>query len=193
MNEWISFVLYAVLGKMREADAIMREHSLSVKTFAAYLARRHREKFPREAALLYRGVVSDDIPGELVLPGCEFVSFSEIRDVALWFASPGSSINEEMRKAKPNATGWVISMNPAVGVSPLFHWRWAEELPLIAWGVLHPHILPQVDQLSWNLSTQKEVILPPIVQSERWITAVNIHPATVLSFDARFTHPDFRR
>ena len=56
MNCWISFVLYAVTGQMREADAVMKEHGAAVRRHA----KRQLALIPIARKPIYRGVLLED-------------------------------------------------------------------------------------------------------------------------------------
>lgn len=151
MNCWIAFVLYAVTGRMREADIIMREHGASVRRHA----KKQRILMPFKAKPIFRGMLFDNgrsissnsLDGVIAKPapcpdgsdivigedGCvdhaiepmSFVSHSEDLECAQWFASPQAAISEFVVALRPHIRGYTIRLKrPPACV--LWHHSWTD-------------------------------------------------------------------
>lgn len=164
-NYYINFVLYAVLGRMAESDALMRLYGDGVRRVAARL--RTQRAVPKRP--LYRGVLlglGDVIDGQLKPdPRLRFISWTEDLDVACWFADPDSVMSAFMRSFRPNTQGFIVSADqPPAPV--LFYYEWARGFDLAGRRVdLAKLALPHPDmgeegysQIRWALDTQREVI-----------------------------------
>lgn len=195
VNCWISFVLYAVTGRMQQADAIMRLYGDKVRA----QAKRQRKLMPIPKKPLYRGIVlENDRPisnneaifddGELLvvakppdpgprvigddgrvdhaLAGMHFVSHTEDRSCAQWFAAPHSAVSAFAYRLHPNLRGYVLSL-PEPPSLVLWHHSWTTartptvHISLEDCALQHVEIAPYASQFSWNMKTQKEVILEP--------------------------------
>jgi hypothetical protein len=159
INAWINFVLYAVLGKLGEADSIVRKHGQQVRSVARFL----RRECPIPSAPLYRGMLLDPRRPYTLDPSFTFVSWSEDRDVAVWFADRRASISEPFTMFHPEARGYLAEL-PAPRSEVLFHHSWAtrafDDLPSLA--LRHPHMGENgARQIAWALRTQREVITMP--------------------------------
>lgn len=198
INAYINWVIYAVLGRTGEADDVMRRYKLQIEAVARQL--RKRRKPPIRD--LYRGVLLE--PDQVVQgvvppePALTFLSFSEDFEVACWFADPDSIISGHVRQSRPNVEGWIIEHRPK-GSEILWHYSWntipmgaGRSIPLVAAGAQHPHIMRELDQLAWNLQTQREVILKPLaVGTPVTAYALSDCPQTA-ELDARLAPPAFR-
>ena len=159
INMWINFALYSVLGKLAEADQIMQVHGEQVRSVAKFLAK----ECPIEPTPLYRGMLLDPQRPYTIDPAFTFVSWSEDRDVAAWFADRRSSISEPFALFHPEARGYIAEL-PAPRSQVLFHYSWAERAfnDLAGLAKLHPHMGANgAKQIEWALRTQKEVITMP--------------------------------
>lgn len=158
ISMYLNFILYAVLGRLAEADVTMRLYGDSIRRAAARIRSHHRFSFERKT--LHRGVLID---GEFDPSGREFVSWSESKDVATWFADPRSMMNEYVIGQRPRSVGYVLTSDAKHRV--LFHHSWATrlgcELPVLASS--HPDMGTWgARQLEWALKTQHEVITDPL-------------------------------
>lgn len=153
LDLYLNFALNAVLGRMAEADALMREFGPAIRDVAgAFNARQ-----PSMPASLHRGVLLDP---ELPLktdPRYTFVSWSTDRDVARWFAQPQSIISTPLAESNPRLRGFVVTLDARPRV--LFHHAWAGFLPLPMLARMHPAMGDDASlQIAWSLRTQHEVI-----------------------------------
>ena len=154
VNLYVNWALYAVLGKLAEADELLRTYGAAIRRVAGELRRR----FPFKPRSLHRGIMMDD--ADCFDPsGRAFTSWSESEDVAEWFADPRSVMNEHMVAAHPQARGFLLSLDEPPDVV-LFHHLWASDigdLPMFA--LHHPHMGSMgAHQIGWALFTQQEVI-----------------------------------
>ena len=97
VDVYLNFLLHAILGKLSEADALMRMAGDGIRVVAVQLAARH----PPPPAPLYRGMLLDPTEPYNTDPRITFLSWSEDKDVALWFACPRSAVSEPLAKVKP--------------------------------------------------------------------------------------------
>ena len=135
LNSWISFVLYAVTGQMKEADGLMREHGPSIRRHA----KRQKKLMPFKSKPLFRGLLLDngrpvsnnaffdlgDLGGIMVEPGRrEGVEESAIGDDgcvkhaidSMLFVSHSEDLECAQWFATPEAavSGFVTKMHPDV-------------------------------------------------------------------------------
>lgn len=151
---YLNFVLHAVLGRLAEADWIMRDHGAAVRRVAAALLAR----YPFAVKPLHRGLAFD---GPFDPEGRYFTSWSESQDVATWFADPRSVMNEYLREAKPASIGYTLTMTKPEN-KVLFHHSWAKLENFPALALMHPEMgADGARQIAWNLHTQAEVITDP--------------------------------
>lgn len=198
VNFYISFILYAISGRMAEADSIMRKYSSEIKTVAAKM----HNLMPRKINEIYRGLLIEPEnlgPGNTISkdPNNTFASFSEDKQVACWFADPSSAMSQLVRMTRPRVRGWVVSTTPK-REDILFHWAWGLGFPLggrkVGFDVLmrsHPEFVT-FSSLERSIRSQKEVILLP---TEEIFTAVPVEKASCLStseLDTRFGSHDPR-
>ena len=196
-NGYVNWALYAILGRTGEADGIMEEYGPDIYDTVRYF----QTNRPPTLRTLYRGVLIEPevvaagtLPPE---PRVTFVSFSEDKNVACWFADPTSYVSKFVRQQRSRVEGFVIEYKPKLE-DVLFHYSWGlafplpdgRKAPLSVFARMHPDI--DVTQFDWNLRTQKEVIVKPITQSlpvkpfAAWTC-----PATD-ELDNRFVPPMFR-
>lgn len=161
INLYLNWVLYAVFGRMAEADEILREHRAEIYMAAALFRRRYN--LPAELKL-YRGVIVDPalVSSGTLAPDLRltYVSFSEDVRVARWFADPQSAVSTAVAAMFPQRRGYLIEHAPRPE-EVLFHWSWGSNLKLVHAAMMHPHI--DVAQFAWNLSRQREVIVAPVL------------------------------
>lgn len=167
-NYYTNWVLYAVLGKMREADSLMGAYGKHVRGMAKKLVKH----LGVPARPVYRGLLIEQqsVPADRLvgaLEGNTFVSFSEDKEVACWFAMRDSFVSEFVAQMRPGVVGWIAETWPDKK-DVLYHWSWAERfpspngvgaIPLWSFARMHPDMIPS--QVEWNMRTQKEVILKP--------------------------------
>jgi hypothetical protein len=196
-NGYVNWALYAILGRMAEADGIMEEYGPDIYEVVRHFQRRRAPTIRP----LYRGVLveAEHVVDGKLLPDdrVTFVSFSEERDVACWFADPESFVSGFVKQQRPRVQGFVIEHRPKLE-DILFHYSWGLAFPLpdgrkvslTIFAQMHPDI--DIRQFDWNLRTQKEVILKPIRQPlvVRPKSAWQCPPAAEL--DARLLPPMFR-
>jgi len=156
---YINFAIHAILGKLGEADTIMRLGGDAVRKIAAELA----AELPVAVVPIYRGMLLDpELPFDAD-PALTFMSWSEDRDVALWFACPRSVVSEPIMQMKPQLRGYVVEL-PQVQSRVLFHHSWARVLGGLArFALLHPLMGEEGSrQIRWSLQTQREIITEPV-------------------------------
>lgn len=192
INSYFTFVLYAVYGKLAIADQLLRLYHEEIYATADAM---RRQFGPATLPKLYRGLVVDaqDVDGEVLKPqlDVEFVSFSEKRDCAEWFADPRSIMNEYMLEHKPLARGYLIE-HQAKPEDVLYHWSWAHKpvgggVTLAFAARMHPQI--DVSQFMWNNSTQHEVLVKPVGD----MIASPYESTRTAELDELFTHPKFKK
>jgi hypothetical protein len=164
-NYYVNWAMNAVLGRLSEADSLMRQHGKPIRSMAKKLVK--HLGLPKRP--IYRGVVLD--PGEVEggeLSADEnfmFVSWSEDKAVACWFADRDSAISAFVRMTRPRISGWIAEAWPDKK-RVLFHWSWAPKfpaphgevtIPLWKLSQLHPDMIPA--QVEWAMKSQREVIL----------------------------------
>jgi hypothetical protein len=185
INLYINFVLNAILGKLAEADAIMRLKPGAIEGVAAFLV----HKYPIERKPLYRGVLLDPQKPYELDPRLTFMSWSEDHDVAAWFASPTSIISEDAFENNPRLHGFMITLESHKQCervlwhhswSPLFHDPSLDQLALI-----HPFMgIEGQRQVAWSLRTQREVITAPVFRAPEAFYASNVD-----ELDLKFAPP----
>lgn len=196
-NLYISWVIPAIYGQLAPADSLMREHGAQIRSVAKTL----RKKLPTPVRQLYRGLlvepdqVVDDVVGQQA--EVEFVSFSEDRDVACWFADPRSIMSSFMAQQRPDAEGWVMEYRPRK-VDILFHHSWRAipvpghgSIPLDQAARMHPAVADPA-QFAWNLRTQREVIVEPLREGQSVLAYELADCPDTAELDARLTMPQFR-
>lgn len=198
-NVYLSWAVYAVAGRLREADAILRKRGPAVREVAAALRRR----FPVEPRTLYRGVLlidEDAAPGAIgAQPGVQSTSFTEDIDCARWFACPEASVSGAVVEEKgASVRGYLLEYAPAPG-EILFHHTWRVLGPNVPDGgfvdlfhaaVYAEHVgaLPETGacQVAWALRTQSEVI----VEALRGPIPVRpVGPLDAAALEARYGPP----
>jgi len=160
---YLNFVLHAILGRLGEADALMRFGLDEIRSVADHLAARQ----PIIPKPLYRGLLLDpDKPFTADLKFMMFLSWSEDRDVALWFACPRSAVSEPLAATNPKLRGHLVEL-PVAQSRVLFHHAWTSVLgglaALPALARAHPLMGEEAArQIEWSLRTQQEVITAPV-------------------------------
>lgn len=155
---YINFVLHAIYGRLGEADQLMRVAGTNIQRVAGVL----RQKHPIEPKPIYRGMLLDpdqhfELDGRLT-----FLSWSEDRDVACWFADPRSTISAPLAESNPKLRGHLVTL--AASTRVLFHHSWAQAFGNLATlALMHPFMGEEGRrQIEWSLQTQQEVITGPI-------------------------------
>lgn len=159
INLYVNFALHAVFGKLGAADAIMRFAGDAVRRVADEIA----AECPINPAPIYRGMLLDPAQPFRGDPELTFLSWSEDRDVALWFACPRSVVSEPLARLNPTRRGYVADL-PAPRSRVLFHHSWASALGgLACFALVHPRMGEDGKrQIAWSLRTQREIITEPI-------------------------------
>ena len=103
---YLNFALHAILGKLREADALMSIAGDEIRAVADRLS----ALLPIEPQPLYRGMLLDPDKPFAADPKLTFLSWSEDRDVALWFACPRSAVSEPLAATNPKLRGHLIDL-----------------------------------------------------------------------------------
>ena len=155
---YLNFAMHAILGKLGEADQIMRFGGGGIRRIADQLAK----LLPIDAVALYRGMLLDPKLPFAADPALTFLSWSEDRDVALWFACPRSAVSEPLAQMKPQLRGYIAQL-PVPG-RVLFHYTWASAFGGLApMALAHPLMGEEGRrQIEWSLRTQREVITAPV-------------------------------
>lgn len=156
---YVNWAMYAIYGKMAEADHLRRTYPDEITEVANELARR----YPIKPAPLYRGILLEDASTLRPDPNLTFLSWSEDLDVARWFGSPESYISVPFAEHYPEARGYVLTA-PAALTPVLWHhsWRRAFRRPLEQLALAHPSMGAEGHrQIKWSLDTQHEVITVP--------------------------------
>ncbi len=181
-NAFINFALYAVLGKMAEADDLMRKAAAGIKRVASLLDFR----FPVRASALYRGMLVDPATPIVADHRYTFISWSEDRDVACWFASPGSVISRPLADSNARLRGVVLEL--AKPTSVLLHHSWASDWDRLA--LRHPHMGEEgARQIRWSLATQREVITLPLERLPDGVPVESVATLPVAELDGRLAPP----
>jgi len=193
---YINWIVYAIVGRPQDGDALMREYGPSIRRVAKHYQKKMRPKL----TTLYRGLLlsPEESEGRTIEqdPNLTYVSFSENRDVACWFADPESTMSGYVKQMRPDVEGWVMEYKPKLS-DILFHYSWdpipvpgGRRFHLINAATQHPDILE--DQFEWNLWTQKEVITKPLGAG----TPIEAHELSncppTRELDDEFTFPPMR-
>lgn len=187
VSVYINWIMFAIYGRMADADALRRMHGDAIDAVAGFLAR----KFPIPSTPLYRGMLLDPAGTVRPEPNLTFLSWSLDRDVARWFASPGSYISEPFVERYPEVCGFVMTLAHPARV--LWHPSWRDafsENPLEQLALQHPSIREQgARQIAWSLDTQAEVITAtfPLDELPARVPVDDVPGATVSDLDQRLT------
>lgn len=193
-NAYINWVLYAVVGDMGAADNLMNQSGSGIRSVAKHLQKTRKPRLKT----VYRGLLLDPEESESRVinqdPRLTFVSFSEDRDVACWFADPSSVMSSYVKQVRPRVEGWLMELKPKLS-DVLFHHSWnpirlpnGQNVRLEEAAMMHPEII--VDQFEWNLDTQSEVILKPL-RSGQPVEAYELSDCPD-DLDDRFVVPSLR-
>lgn len=159
LDLYLNFALHAILGRLGEADALMSIAGDEIRAFADRLAAQH----PIAPTPLYRGMLLDPDKTYVADPKLTFLSWSEDRDVALWFACPRSVVSEPLAATNAKLRGYLVDL-PGPQSRVLFHHSWADAIGgLAALALAHPLMGAEGRrQIEWSLRTQREVITAPV-------------------------------
>ena len=159
LDLYLNFALHAILGRLGEADTLMNIAGDEIRAVADRLAAQH----PISPKPLYRGMLLDPDKPFAADPKLTFLSWSEDRDVALWFACPRSVVSEPLAATNPKLRGHLVDL-PAPQSRVLFHHGWAGAIGgLAALARAHPLMGEEGRrQIEWSLRTQSEVITAPV-------------------------------
>lgn len=191
VDYWINFVLYAVVGRLREADTLLAEFGDEIRLAAKQAA---RDFAVPDDAPLFRGVLlePDQVKsGRVKRDGRPFASFSEDRDVACWFSDPDAIISQFVLQQRPGVAGYVTEAKARGKREMLWHYSWADKgIPLAMAAQAHPDI-PE-GQFNWNVETQAEVILTaPEKGTFTVVEREGVDCPSTVDLDDRFTFPPF--
>lgn len=202
-NAYLNFVLYAVYGKMAEADGIMRRDGRGVRAVAAHL--RKRLGTPAKTKTMWRGILLEPDrvqghPGDYSIqpdPRLEFASWSTDKDVACWFARRDSVVSGFVSQQRPRVRGWMMKQKVVPG--EILWWaKWDQiptptgTIPLLAAAAQHPYV-EDPPQFDWNMGTQQEVIAEPIRAPIKVIPVEDAGCPSTAKLDATLTWPPFRK
>ena len=188
LDLYLNFALHAILGRLSEADALMSIAGDEIRAVAARLT----AHYPITSKPLYRGMLLDPDQTFAANPKLTFLSWSEDRDVAVWFACPRSAVSEPLAATNPKLRGHLVElMGPPSRV--LFHHAWTHALggltglPTLA--LSHPLMGEEgARQIEWSLSTQCEVITTPVYGLSPSRTA-ELDAADLIALERRLSPP----
>lgn len=188
LDIYANFVLHAIYGRMGEADTIMQRAGDSVRHVADQLRAEH----PIEPKALYRGMLLDPDAQLRVDPRYTFLSWSEDRDVARWFAWPNSVISQPLAASNAKLRGYVLTLEqPRSRV--LFHYSWirrAFRMPFERLALFHPFMGAEgCRQIGWSLRTQSEVITEPLPELPSPEPIERVTGVPLAELDLQFTPP----
>jgi hypothetical protein len=145
-----NFLAHAIGGFAHVADEILDRHSDVIRQLVTL--------FPQPPEVpLYRGVLLD--PKAMLGPGFRYVSWTEDRDVALWFASPASYISRALHQICPHYRGYLLTIDAPIS-RVLFHYSWVDPSEFARWA--SPRLGSEVArEIEWSLRQQREVITEP--------------------------------
>lgn len=188
LDLYFNFALHAILGRLGEADAIMNLAGDEIRAVADRLGAR----YPVEVKPLYRGLLLDPERPFKSDPKLTFLSWSEDRDVARWFACPRSAVSEPLAATNPKLRGHLVELSgPKSRV--LFHHGWGNahgsHTGLAALALAHPLMGEEgARQIEWSLRTQREVITEPIADLMP-VRAVDLDSAALEALERRLSPP----
>lgn len=192
---YLNFILLAVVGKMGEADGLFERFPGVIEGVARML----RTRTPPPRRPLYRGLLLDPrevATGHLSADERRFLSFTEDRDLALWFAHPCSIMSSFMVEAEPHKRPYLAERGASAPTDDIiFHYTWvpgierAVGMSMYDLTEMHPQV--DAEQLAWNLRTQREaIVLPPMKLTVKPLAADELPSAEDL--DMRYCAPRFR-
>ena len=135
INVYLTFVLHAIKGHLKQADGFISQPGNRQAIYS--VARTMHELMPVDIKPIYRGLLieknkmrrgPDGTPQIGRKQGYKFVSWSEDRDVACWFADPGSFMNAADMTGNIKGDGWMVEITPRAE-DILFHWTWGLNFP----------------------------------------------------------------
>lgn len=185
LSLYINFVLCAVYGRLREADAIMKKYGQVVRDVADFINR----KLGIPSKPIYRGMLLDPTVPFKHDPQLTFLSWSEDHDVARWFASKRSTISDYVLHCRPTVRGYIVTL-PKPTTRVLFHFSWARLFNGLS-DLAREHPLMGEEgkrQIAWSLKTQQEVITDPVDGLEPQI----VDEIDITALDERFAPPWLR-
>jgi len=185
LDVYVNFALHAILGKLAEADQIMRLGGDHVRRTAARLS----DRIPIAPVTLYRGMLLDPEKPFAADLKFTFLSWSEDRDVALWFACPRSAVSEPLAQYNPKLRGHLVEI-PAPRSRVLFHHTWTTALSDLApIALTHPLMGAEgARQIEWSLRTQREVITEPLADLQP-MCAPDLDASTLEALERRLSPP----
>ena len=162
LDFYLNFLLHAILGRLREADTLMHMVSNNIRTVARQIA----VQYPVARVPLYRGMLLDPEKTYAADPKLTFLSWSEDKDVARWFACPRSAVSEPLAATNAKLRGHLVELLETSDPPPrvLFHYSWTFLLEdICAMARAHPLMGDEAKrQIKWSLRTQREVVTEPI-------------------------------
>ena len=135
LDLYLNFALHSILGYLGQADTLMRVAGDAIRSVADHFA----TQYPIAKRPLYRGMLLDPDTTYTSDPKLTFLSWSEDRDVALWFACSRSAVSEPLAATNPKLRGYLVEL-PAPTSRVLFHHEWANDLlsGLATLALAHP-------------------------------------------------------
>lgn len=181
---YVTFVLHAVLGRLAEADELMRRFAPQIRHVADALTWAVATP-PRP---VYRGLLLDPDKTYDADPRYTFMSWSESRDVARWFACPRSVVSEPLAASNPKLRGYLVEADAPARI--LFHYSWSRAFGgLSPLARMHPLIGETgARQVAWSLRTQREVITEPVFEV-RPAPAPDLSAAELQELERRLSPP----
>ena len=189
LDLYINFALHAIYGRLAEADQIMRLGGDQVRRVAAQLAGR----LPILPVPLHRGMLLDPDKPFTMDPKLTFLSWSEDRDVARWFACPRSVVSEPLMQQNSKLRGYIVEI-PKPTDRVLFHYTWAVAFDTLTGGLAplalaHPMMGEEGRrQIGWSLRTQREVITEPIADLQP-VQAPDLDAPALEALERRLSPP----
>ena len=179
-----NFLLHAILGRLSEADHLMRIGGEYVRDVADRIAVQYPIAVQKP---LYRGMLLDPDKTFSTDPKLTFLSWSEDRDVALWFACPRSVVSEPLAATNAKLRGYLVE-SPVPKARVLFHHSWP--IPgLHATAIAHPFMGEEGRrQIEWSLRTQSEVITEP-VHGLRPNPTADLDAEALIALERKFSPP----
>lgn len=183
LNDYFNWLPRAILGQLSEADQLMRDHSDGIIATAKLLS----DTIQQPSQSIWRGVMLDpETKSEEGLeprPQQTFESWTEIKDVAIWFATKDSGMNAPLKEMHPTYEGYIakIKAHYLKDQTILWHYSWKEPIEQVLTQLTGPYSIDSIadlvsatnqdkpslervefrKQAEWTLATQAEVILLP--------------------------------
>jgi len=166
-HPYFVWVVLGVTGKMAEADDLYRAQKAAIDAKVRDFQRQQRGPLPT----VYRGVLLEPHEirsGEIdfAYGPISFVSFTEDRDLACWFADGASVMSSFVVSEKPGVKGYVLEIEPDPR-DVLFRATWVsleDFRGAIATLMTRGFSSEQARQFVHNLETQSEIWMKPLAR-----------------------------